>query len=56
MIPVREKHQFVGAIKMKVIREIADRPHPQPLVRPAQAEERANCLAGELRRQQRSGN
>lgn len=56
MIPVREKAQFAQAIRTKVIREIADRPHPQPLVQPAQTEERANCLAGGLRRQQRSGN
>jgi hypothetical protein len=56
MIPVREKAQFAQAIRTKVIREIADRPHPQALVQPAQTEERANCLAGELRRQQRWGN
>jgi hypothetical protein len=56
MIPVREKAQFAQAIRTKVIREIADRPQVLSLVQPAQAEERANCLAGELRRQQRSGN
>jgi hypothetical protein len=56
MIPVREKHQFVGAIKTKVIREIAVRPQVRSLVQPTHAEGRANCLAGELRRQQRSGN
>jgi hypothetical protein len=56
MIPVREKVHFAHAIRTKVVREIADRRHVQPLVRPAQAEERANCLAGELRRQQRMGN
>jgi hypothetical protein len=55
MIPVREKTQFAEAIRTKIVREIADRPQVQPLVQPAQAEERANCLAGELRRQQRSG-
>lgn len=56
MIPVREKAQFAEAIRTKVVREIADRPQAQLLVHPAQAEDRANCLAGELRRQQRSGN
>ena len=56
MIPVREKHQFAQAVRTKVVREIADRPRAQSLVQPAQAEERANCLAGELRRRQRSGN
>jgi hypothetical protein len=56
MIPVREKHQFVGAFKAKVIREIAAVPQVQSLVQPTQADARANCVAGELRRQQRSGN
>ena len=50
MIPVREKAQFAEAIRTKVVREIADRPRIQSLVQPAQAEGRANCLAGELRR------
>jgi len=56
MIPVREKHQIAQAVRTKVVREIADEPHTRSLVQPAQTEERANCLAGELRRQQRSGN
>ena len=56
MIPVREKAQFAGAIRTKVVREIAEKPRIHPFVQPAQAEARANCLAGELRRQQRSGN
>ena len=55
MIPVREKAQFAEAIRTKVVREIADRPRIRSLVQPTQAEGRANCLAGELRRQ-RSGN
>jgi len=54
MIPVREKAQFAQAIRTKIIREIAGQ--PQPLVQPAQADPPANCLAGELRRQQRMGN
>jgi hypothetical protein len=56
MIPVREKHQFAEAIRTKVVREIADMPRFHSLVQPAQAVARANCLAGELRRQQRSEN
>jgi hypothetical protein len=56
MIPVREKAQFAQAIRTKVIREIADIPQMPSLVQPVQAKERANCLAGELRRQQQSGN
>jgi len=49
MVPVREKHQFVEAIKSKIIREIAAHPQPQALVQPAQAQAPANCLAGETR-------
>jgi hypothetical protein len=56
MIPVREKHQIAQAVRTKVVREIAAEPQAQSLLQPAQAEERANCLAGELRRRQRSGN
>jgi hypothetical protein len=56
MIPVREKAQFAQAIRTKVVREIADRPQVWPLVQPAQAEARANCLVGELRQRQRMGN
>ncbi len=56
MIPVREKAQFAEAIRTKVVREIAEGPQVWSLVQPAQAEARADCLAGELRRQQRSGN
>jgi hypothetical protein len=56
MIPVREKAQFAEAIRTKVVREIAAGPQVRSLVQPAQAEGRANCLAGELRRQPRSGN
>jgi hypothetical protein len=56
MIPVREKAQFAEAIRTKVVREIADAPRVPSLIQPAQADQRANCLAGELRRQQRSGN
>jgi hypothetical protein len=56
MVPVREKHQFVEAIKTKIIREIAAQPQPQVLVQPAQAQPSANCLAGEIRTRPRMGN
>ena len=52
MIPVREKHQFVQAIKSKIIREIAAQPLPQALVQPAQGKPTANCLSGETRTRQ----
>lgn len=56
MIPVRERSQFTEAIKTKIIREIATRPVPKDLIEPVQADARANCLAGEIRRNQRWGN
>jgi Protein of unknown function (DUF1194) len=48
MVPVRERHQFIEAIRTKLIREIADLREPEPLVQPAQAEPRVNCYAGEI--------
>ncbi len=54
--PVRENAQFAEAIWTKIVREIAETPERLSFVQPAQAEARANCLAGELRRQQRSRN
>jgi hypothetical protein len=43
MIPVREKHQFAGAIRTKVLRGIAEQ--PRPLVQRPQAEAPTTCLA-----------
>jgi hypothetical protein len=48
MVPVRERHQFVEAIKTKLVREIAGLADPEPLLKRAQAEPRVNCLAGEI--------
>jgi hypothetical protein len=47
MIPVRERHQFVEAIKTKIIREIAG-VAPETLIvsTQAQAERKANCEMG----------
>jgi hypothetical protein len=36
MVPVRERHQFVAAIKSKIVREISGQPMPPPLIQPAQ--------------------
>jgi hypothetical protein len=55
MVPVQEQHQFIAAIKAKIIREISDQPMPQSLVQSAQTDPRANCLAGELKLRQRTG-
>jgi Protein of unknown function (DUF1194) len=57
MVPVRDRGQFVQAIKTKILLEIAGRAPTELLVKPAQApEKRANCMAGEHRLQNRWGN
>jgi hypothetical protein len=57
MVPVRDRAQFVQAVKTKILLEVAGRPPAEPLVKPAQTlERRANCLAGEQRLQNRWGN
>lgn len=55
MVPARDREQFREAIKTKIILEVAGR-EPAPLIQPAQASERANCLAGELQWRDRMGN
>ena len=47
MVPVRERDQFVEAVKTKLVREISE-PAPDGLVQRAQTEQRANCYAGEI--------
>ena len=47
MVPVRERDQFVEAVKTKLVREISERALER-LVQPAQAEQRTNCFAGEI--------
>jgi Protein of unknown function (DUF1194) len=49
MIPVRQGHQFVEAIKAKILREISDLGPSEALIRPTQAPAPTNCLKGELR-------
>ncbi|HEX8663410.1 MAG TPA: DUF1194 domain-containing protein [Beijerinckiaceae bacterium] len=46
MVPVRERGQFVEAVKTKLIREISERA-PERFIRPASTEPRTNCFAGE---------
>lgn len=55
LVPVREKMQFIEAIKAKIIREITDQWRLRSLIQPAQAAAPTNCLAGELRRHQSTG-
>jgi hypothetical protein len=45
LVPVRELQQFPEAIRIKIIREIAG--FEEPLVKYAQADRKANCLASE---------
>ncbi|MXQ14103.1 DUF1194 domain-containing protein [Microvirga makkahensis] len=56
MIPVRERHQLIQAIRTKIIREIVEVPDVAPRLQPAQSDRRADCLAGENRVRQRYGN
>ena len=46
MIPVRQREQFVEAVKTKLVREISE-PRSERLIQPAQSEQRVNCFAGE---------
>ena len=58
MVPVREREQFVQAVKTKILLEVAGTPAPDSLVKPAQSAEprRVSCMAGELKMQNRWGN
>ena len=51
MVPVREREQFVNAVKTKIIREVAGLAPPEPLIQPAQMERGDTaCMAGETQR------
>ena len=50
LVPVREKRQFVEAIKAKLVREVTGQSPPRSLVQHAQTDSSTNCLAGELRK------
>jgi hypothetical protein len=56
MVPARERDQFRAAIKTKILLEVAGRAPPEPLLHPAQAEARMNCLIGENQWRERMGN
>ena len=65
LVPVRNREQFVEAVKTKIIMEIAALPVPGraaeaegggEVVLPAQAERRQNCFAGEAQWRDRMGN
>ena len=54
MVPVRDKAQFVEAVRTKILREVADLP-AEPLLKRAQDAPRTDCRMGE-RRMQRDWN
>lgn len=55
LVPVRERAHFAGAIRTKLVREIAGVP-ARPFILPARGELRTDCTIGEQLRQQRSWN
>jgi hypothetical protein len=56
MVPVRERDQFIEAIKTKILLEIANLMPDQPLLHRIQNIPRANCLAGEMQWRERWNN
>ncbi len=55
IVPVRERAHFAEAIRTKLVREIADRRDPHPLVHRVATREPMNCLVGELMRRRSYG-
>ncbi|KAB0267546.1 DUF1194 domain-containing protein [Microvirga brassicacearum] len=56
MVPVRERDQFVSAIKTKILLEIADLMPPPPRIERIQNIPRANCFTGEMQWRERWNN
>ncbi|MBF9233749.1 DUF1194 domain-containing protein [Microvirga alba] len=56
MVPVRERDQFVQAIKTKVLLEVANLTPPRTLIHRTQNTPTANCLAGEMQWRDRGNN
>jgi hypothetical protein len=56
MVPVRERDQFIEAIKTKILLEIANLMPDRPLIHRIQNIPRANCLAGEMQWRERWNN
>ncbi len=56
MVPVRERDQFIEAIKTKILLEIANLTPERSLVHRIQDAPRANCLAGEMQWRDRWSN
>ena len=56
MVPVRERDQFVNAIKTKILLEIADLGPAWPRIERIQNFPRANCFTGEMQWRERWNN
>ena len=56
MVPVRERDQFIEAIKTKILLEVANLVPEQPLIHRIQAPPRTNCMAGEMQWRDRWSN
>jgi hypothetical protein len=56
MVPVRERDQFIEAIKTKILLEIANLTPDRPLIERIQNTPRANCLSGEMQWRDRWSN
>lgn len=55
-VPVRERDQFIAAIKTKILLEIANLMPGRPLINRIQIAPRTNCLAGEMQWRDRWSN
>ena len=55
-VPVRERDQFVEAIKTKILLEVANLMPPQSLTNRVQTPPRTNCMAGEMQWRDRWSN
>ena len=55
-VPVRERDQFIEAIKTKILLEIANLMPEQPLIKRTQTTPRTNCMAGEMQWRDRWSN
>ncbi|MBZ6076691.1 DUF1194 domain-containing protein [Microvirga puerhi] len=56
MVPVREREQFVNAIKTKILLEVANLTPEVPRIERIQNPPRANCLSGEMQWRDRWNN
>ncbi|WP_210497356.1 DUF1194 domain-containing protein [Microvirga antarctica] len=56
MVPVRERDQFVNAIKTKILLEVANLMPAPHLIEPIQNTPRANCYTGEMQWRERWNN